>query len=78
MVEAVRTEMYYPSGSLHTETWTLPGSLRKHRDSDLPAWIEYRDDGSLANEFWYTNGKPHRAHDLPAVIYYSKKSCDNL
>lgn len=49
-------------------------------NGDLPAKIEYYDDGTKRWEFWYKNGEWHRDGDLPAKIGYNEdgtKSYEN-
>ena len=57
MSDLTRAEKRYPSGTLREETWCRHG--QKHRDSDLPALIIYREDGSISWQEWYQNGQLH-------------------
>ena len=41
-----------------------------HRDGDLPAYIEYDENGNKINEKWFINGENHRDGDRPALIEY--------
>ena len=41
-----------------------------YRDSDRPASIGYRQDGSISWQGWYQNCQQHRESDLPAAIDY--------
>lgn len=72
MDEIVRTETHNLSGALYCEEWRLNGQM--HRDNDLPAYIQYREDGSIDRCVWRQNGWRHREHDLPAVIDYDKNN----
>ena len=68
MVDVVRTETRYASGSPFREKWRLGRSGLLHRDGDLPAQILYRENGSTYLQGWYQNGRLHRDGDLPAQI----------
>ena len=39
-----------------------------HRERDLPAIIEYDENGQLKFERWYKNDEQHRESDLPAYM----------
>ena len=47
-------------------------SLTLHSHDDKPAYVYYRDDGSVNCERWYEEGKQHREGDKPAKIYYNE------
>lgn len=44
---------------------------RIHRDEDLPAVIEWSDDGTLLTEEWWQENKRHREGGKPAIKRYS-------
>ena len=51
----------------HFESWKLNG---KYHREDGPAFIEYRNDGSIWSKHYCINGKFHR-EDGPAFIEYN-------
>ena len=53
----------YDDGS---ELWYKEG--KKHRENDLPAYIQIGEIEKKRKEWWY-NGKVHRENDKPAVVY---------
>ncbi len=50
------------------EEWREGGGAL-HRDA-LPAYIEFRGDGSLRLIRWYRHGEPHREGLAAALVYY--------
>jgi len=59
----VRFEKYY------NETNQL------HREGDKPAIIEYYQNGSVKNEFYFINHCRHREGDKPSCITYYPSEC---
>jgi len=58
----------HPNGNLNTEQWWFDeseDSEKRHR-TDGPAYLYWNDDGTLAAEEWFLDGKHHRT-DGPAV-----------
>ena len=60
-------EKKWDSGKIQWQEWTNDEEKR-HRPGG-PAYLLYREDGSLAQEEWYIDGKRHRL-DGPAYIRY--------
>jgi len=55
--------------SIDKEEWRIDGRL--HRGEDLPASIQYHDNGSVSRKVWYNNGYVSREGDKPALIDYA-------
>ena len=51
-----------------TKEWFKDGQW--HREGDKPAYVQYREDGSIWEELWCKNGEYHREGDKPATISY--------
>lgn len=50
--------------------WIKDGYL--HRDRDLPAYIEFYDEGNIKMQIWYQNGIIYRERNKPSIITYFK------
>ena len=58
------------------ETWVEfydeRDSLTLHSHDDKPAFVEYRNDGSVIHKGWYKEDRWHREGDKPAIITYNE------
>ena len=64
---------YYKNGNIMYEDWYRNGN--RHRDGDLPAYIEYYDNkGLIYFKSWWKNNEKHRDGDKPAYIQYDSDS----
>jgi antitoxin component YwqK of YwqJK toxin-antitoxin module len=65
----LRKISYYDNGNINTEEYyACEGVL--HRDGDLPARIQYYEDGTLCCEKFFLNGSLYRDGSLPQAVYY--------
>ena len=57
----------------HDEYRKEKDSLTLHSHDDKPAFVEYRDDGSVSCKTWFKEDKWHREGNKPAVIWYDEE-----
>ena len=56
----------------YDEYWNERDSLIFHSHDDKPAYVRYRDDGSVGCEIWYKEDRRHREGDKPAYVSYNE------
>lgn len=56
------------NGRVISEEWYIHG--KRHRDHDLPAFIQYYNTNEVVEQSWYKNGVRTRDNNQPAFIRY--------
>jgi len=59
-------------GAMHVQ------GTQTHRENDLPAVIEYSDNGEVCRKVYYKNGKEFRDNDSPVYIATTIEEEDNI
>lgn len=56
-----------------SQRWFVDGKVTNNEE-DVPASVEYYENGNVKNEAWYKEGKLHRNGNHPAFIEYFPSS----